>query len=66
MNPSMQPIGTCRECGKLCWTSKKNAKSAAKREHPSERLAVYRCGQWWHYGHLTRAIQRGIAQRGSY
>lgn len=60
------PIGTCGECGKLCWTNKKVAKQAAKRNHPEEKMCVYRCGQWWHYGHLDYPVSRGIKARGTW
>lgn len=57
-------IGTCFACGKLSWSSKKTAKNAAKRNHPGERLSVYECSGYWHYGHLDYPIMRGIKKRG--
>jgi hypothetical protein len=62
----LHPIGTCEHCGKGCWTSKKIAKAAARRNHPGERLSVYECGRWWHYGHLDYPVLRGIKARGMY
>lgn len=60
----LHPVGDCSTCGKLCFVSRKIAKNAAKRHHPEERLSVYRCGRYWHYGHLDYPVARGIKQRG--
>lgn len=62
----IHPIGTCPDCGKWCWTSKKIAKAAAKRNHPGEHLSAYPCGRWWHYGHLDYPVMRSIKARGTY
>jgi len=57
-------VGTCPTHGKKWWFSKKEAKKAARINHPGERLSVYRCSErdeYWHLGHLNPlVIQRGI------
>ena len=60
----IHPVGTCSECGKFSFGSRKAAKSAAKRNHPNEHLSVYLCGTYWHYGHLDYGTLRGYKQRG--
>lgn len=57
-------IGDCPLCGKLRYTSKKNAKATAKEQHPTEHLSVYPCGNYWHLGHLPYSVQRGWNPRG--
>jgi len=37
---------TCRDCGKLCYRSRREAKRAAKRHGHNRR--AYRCGGSWH------------------
>lgn len=60
------PVGTCTSCGKFCWTTKKNAKNGARRNHPNERLSVYECNGYWHYGHLDYPVLRGFKARGDF
>lgn len=53
----------CPDCGKLCYATRKAATAEARRVHPGERMNAYRCGNWWHYGHLMSAVRRGYAPR---
>lgn len=56
--------GECATCGKLLFLSKAAAKRAARQmPHRDGRLNAYRCGNFWHIGHLPRAIARGLASR---
>jgi hypothetical protein len=56
--------GECPECGKLRFLTKAAAKRAASQlRHRDGRLNAYRCGEFWHIGHLPRAIARGLASR---
>jgi hypothetical protein len=56
-------LGICTECGKRIYTHKAHAKKAARVFHPGEHLAVYRCGEWWHYGHLPKPVREGKTTR---
>lgn len=53
----------CPRCGKREWPTRKDAKAAARRFFPGERLSVYRCGDVWHLGHLPTAVRRGHITR---
>lgn len=56
--------GQCPTCGKVRYLTKAAAKRAiARHEHRDGRLNAYRCGEFWHIGHLPRAIARGLATR---
>ena len=59
-------IGLCQTCGKRSYPSKREARRARGQVagHDSRHLSVYRCGDWWHIGHLPRMIVRGDAARG--
>lgn len=56
-------VGLCGVCGKQCYTSRKAAKEAAHRAHPQEKLSVYRCDKFFHYGHKPYVVTRGLAER---
>ena len=56
-------VGTCPTCGKRCYGSKDEAKKAARQIHPASRLNVYRCGTYWHLGHLPLAVVHGDLPR---
>lgn len=58
-----ESVGTCSTCGKQCWSSKRYAKNAARRIHPGEKLSIYQCGDYWHFGHLNYSTARGYAAR---
>ena len=63
--PIADHIGTCPDCGKYRYVSKQAAKKTAKKLFPDDRLSPYRCGDYWHFGHLPYAVQRGINPRGT-
>lgn len=52
------PWGPRCSCGKVKFLSKRDAKAWAKR-FPGERLSPYRCGDFWHLGHLPPAVRAG-------
>lgn len=56
-------IGLCEVCGKQCYGSRKAAKGAAHRNHPEEKLSIYRCNGFFHYGHKSYVVTRGLAER---
>jgi hypothetical protein len=43
--------GTCPRCGKVCYTTRADAKHAKRTIHPGEKMHAYQCGPVWHYGH---------------
>jgi hypothetical protein len=56
-------IGLCNTCGKRCYRTRKAAKAVSKQQHPSEVLSVYRCGEFFHIGHKSYAVTRGLVER---
>jgi hypothetical protein len=55
-------IGTCPDCGKQRYASRKTARHAARRQSRAA-LSAYPCGAYWHIGHLPRVIAQGDASR---
>jgi hypothetical protein len=55
--------GTCPECGKQRFLSRKGARDHAKRELRGIKFAVYPCGEYWHYGHAPYSVRRGYMSR---
>lgn len=53
--------GHCKDCGKICFTSKRAARAARRSMH--EQMSVYRCGPYWHLGHLPEVVRRGRLSR---
>lgn len=61
-----ESVGTCAGCGKQDYTSRKNARTAAKKAHPGDSCNAYECPEgtgYFHYGHLQRKIKRGHMPR---
>lgn len=56
------PAGKCA-CGKERYVSRKTARHAAKANHPDAHLSPYRCGRYWHYGHLKKRVLEGSMTR---
>lgn len=56
-------VGVCSHDGKRCYLNKHEAKKA-KRQHPrGHELSIYQCENWWHLGHLPKAVINGRATR---
>lgn len=55
--------GSCPDCGKRSFTTRKAAKKAARRIGDGDHMSAYRCGGYWHIGHLPTAIIRGHLTR---
>lgn len=51
--------GRCPDCGKKRWPSRRAANRAAARLPGGQRLSAYRCGDYWHLGHLPRPVTAG-------
>jgi len=59
-------VGTCRTCGKRCYLTKQLAKRAVRQmAHRQGRLNAYRCGDYWHLGHLPSDVVDGRKARQS-
>ena len=53
----------CPDCGKKRWQSKADAKAMAKRTPGGHELSAYRCGNYWHLGHIPTVVKHGDATR---
>jgi hypothetical protein len=49
----------CPDCGKVRYLTRRHAKQIARRisARRSGRLNAYRCGEFWHIGHLPNAVR---------
>jgi hypothetical protein len=45
--------GQCPVCGKVRYLSRREAREAAARAHPGQRMRAYRCGGYWHLTSVT-------------
>lgn len=56
----------CPDCGKLRYLTRAEAKRIARRVPKDHRgrLSVYRCGDFWHLGHLPKGVIAGAFTRG--
>lgn len=52
-------VGICPVCGKRRYRSRKDAKSVLRKLRGQGRQHVYQCGDYWHHGHLPRAVVKG-------
>jgi hypothetical protein len=57
--PAREWIGTCPDCGKHRFQTRADAKRAAKQLFPGEKLRVYPCGGYYHFGNTPLKIKRG-------
>lgn len=55
----------CPDCGKKQWLSRADARTMAKRMPFGKGIGLhpYRCGDFWHLGHLPRAVIAGDITR---
>lgn len=53
----------CPDCGKRRFNSRKAARKAARTIKPGEQMGVYRCGDYWHFGHTPYVVARGVIDR---
>lgn len=63
MIPGQLALATCATCGKYAYTTKALAKRAHKESPSNGHPSYYRCGQYWHWGHLAEPVINGQATR---
>jgi hypothetical protein len=51
-------MGECSKCGKKRFKSKKAARNYARSAFPKDRVQVYMCGGYYHFGHGDRYPRR--------
>lgn len=58
-------VGTCPTCGKQSYPSKRDAKAHSRRlrEKRRGRLHPYKCGEYWHFGHMPAKVTAGKQAR---
>ncbi len=61
-----EPIGKCPDCGKYRFVTRKAAKGYMHRYFPEEKMSVYKCRGYFHFGHTPYAIRRGAEARTYY
>lgn len=54
---------TCATCGKYAYSTKALAKRAHKGSPSNGHPSYYKCGQYWHWGHLADPVINGLATR---
>lgn len=52
-------VGTCPDCGKYRYPTRKAAKRAAQDLFPGDPQRAYPCGEYWHHGHNPDWLKRG-------
>lgn len=59
-------IGRCHYDGKLCFTSRKQAKRYMSKKFPHDKMTVYRCpeSEYFHFGHTPYPVAQGWSPRG--
>lgn len=61
-----EPVGECKKCGKMCFPTRKAARHYKKKRFPQASMTIYKCGEYFHFGHTPYGIKRGITDRRSY
>lgn len=57
------PVKTCVHCGKACYPSRKQARARMHVLFPGEHVSAYRCGDYWHAGHMPAWVLTGERDR---
>lgn len=63
---SSRPTGfvrTCETCGKRCFETRGDAKKVIRRLKDRGRMHAYKCGTYWHIGHLPARVKAGNKSR---
>jgi hypothetical protein len=53
----------CETCGKVRFRNRKAARARAKKLYPGDHMSTYKCGEYWHIGHIPWAVRRGVRAR---
>lgn len=55
------PQGICplETCGKIRYSTRRDARKAARDQFPGDHLTAYLCGDWWHFGHIPKRVLHG-------
>lgn len=61
--PTVTGLATCPNCGKRRYYDRRTARAAARRTPGRGRLNAYRCGDFWHLGHLPPGVTAGQDSR---
>lgn len=65
VHDNTRDVGTCPDCGKRRYVTRKAARRVARLVCPGEQVSVYRCGDYFHFGHTPYIIARGAKARPS-
>lgn len=63
--PDMTAGTRCPDCDKVRYSSRKRARLAMRQmthRRPGS-MNAYRCGEFWHIGHLPSEVRRGVIAR---
>lgn len=60
---SRASVGTCPECGKRRFLSKADVKAVLRKLRTKGRQHPYRCGDYWHHGHMPARVKGGAIAR---
>jgi len=60
--PEPATFGRCPTCGKVRYRGRRFAKTVAKRL--GRRMSAYKCGDFYHVGHLPADVRKGQIGRG--
>lgn len=58
-------LGTCGLCGKYAYETRAKVKSRARLQ-AGQKLNIYRCGDYWHMGHLPQSVRNGALSKTDY
>lgn len=59
-------VRTCDACGKRCFVSRKDARKYSRTQMPGNNWSIYKCGEYWHYGHKPADMKSGKRTRADY
>lgn len=63
MAKTKSAVGTCPDCGKLRFLTRKSARAHLRKRKYKEHVSVYPCGEFYHFGHTPYVIRKGYVDR---
>lgn len=63
MTEYKSPVGRCPDCGKQSFITRKAARAVLRAKFKHESMTIYRCGDYFHFGHTPGPIKRGNVDR---